>query len=295
MSKTSKVLGRGLSAILGNSKKIDDDFISTGLVKQILISQIEKNPFQPREEFNLEKIGELAISIKDMGIIQPITVRRLNSNKYQLISGERRLEACKSLNFKEIPAYVRIADDENMLKMALVENIQRQNLNPIEIALSLEKLINECKITQEECSSRVGKKRSTIANYLRLLKLPVKIQSALKKRIVSIGHVRPLINISDNIKQLNIFNDIINKKLSVREVEEIVKVFAKSNYIVRNFSKVENNDPVFSFTTQKNIFELEKKINSNFSIKKIKNGSGEIKIKFKDEVDLNRILKLMNE
>ena len=295
MSKTSKVLGRGLSAILGNSKKIDDDFISTGLVKQILISQIEKNPFQPREEFNLEKIGELAISIKDMGIIQPITVRRLNSNKYQLISGERRLEACKSLNFKEIPAYVRIADDENMLKMALVENIQRQNLNPIEIALSLERLINECKITQEECSSRVGKKRSTIANYLRLLKLPVKIQSALKKRIVSIGHVRPLINISDNLKQLNIFNDIINKKLSVREVEEIVKVFAKSNYIVRNFSKVENNDPVFSFTTQKNIFELEKKINSNFSIKKIKNGSGEIKIKFKDEVDLNRILKLMNE
>ena len=295
MSKTSKVLGRGLSAILGNSKKIDDDFISTGLVKQILISQIEKNPFQPREEFNLEKIGELAISIKDMGIIQPITVRRLNSNKYQLISGERRLEACKSLNFKEIPAYVRIADDENMLKMALVENIQRQNLNPIEIALSLERLINECKITQEECSSRIGKKRSTIANYLRLLKLPVKIQSALKKRIVSIGHVRPLINISDNLKQLNIFNDIINKKLSVREVEEIVKVFAKSNYIVRNFSKVENNDPVFSFTTQKNIFELEKKINSNFSIKKIKNGSGEIKIKFKDEVDLNRILKLMNE
>ena len=295
MSKTSKVLGRGLSAILGNSKKIDDDFISTGLVKQILISQIEKNPFQPREEFNLEKIGELAISIKDMGIIQPITVRRLNSNKYQLISGERRLEACKSLNFKEIPAYVRIADDENMLKMALVENIQRQNLNPIEIALSLERLINECKITQEECSSRIGKKRSTIANYLRLLKLPVKIQSALKKRIVSIGHVRPLINISDNLKQLNIFNDIINKKLSVREVEEIVKVFAKSNYIVKNFSKVENNDPVFSFTTQKNIFELEKKINSNFSIKKIKNGSGEIKIKFKDEVDLNRILKLMNE
>ena len=295
MKKNSNVLGRGLSAILGNSKKIDEDLVSRGIVKQILISEIEKNPFQPREEFNSEKIAELAISIKDMGIIQPITVRQVNSNKYQLISGERRLEACKSLNFKEIPAYVRIADDENMLKMALVENIQRQNLNPIEIALSLERLINECKITQEECSSRIGKKRSTIANYLRLLKLPVKIQSALKKRIVSIGHVRPLINISDNLKQLNIFNDIINKKLSVREVEEIVKVFAKSNYIVRNFSKVENNDPVFSFTTQKNIFELEKKINSNFSIKKIKNGSGEIKIKFKDEVDLNRILKLMNE
>jgi len=295
MSKTSKVLGRGLSAILGNSKKINDDFISTDLVKQILISQIEKNPFQPREEFNFEKIGELAISIKDMGIIQPITVRRVNSNKYQLISGERRLEACKSLNFKEIPAYVRIADDENMLKMALVENIQRQNLNPIEIALSLERLIIECKITQEECSSRVGKKRSTIANYLRLLKLPVKIQSALKKRIVSIGHVRPLINISDNLKQLNIFNDIINKKLSVREVEEIVRVFAKSNYIEKKISKAENNDPEFSFTTQKNIFELEKKINSNFSIKKIKNGSGEIKIKFKNEIDLNRILKLMNE
>ena len=295
MKKNSNVLGRGLSAILGNSKKIDEDLISRSMVKQILISEIEKNPFQPREEFNSEKIAELAISIKDMGIIQPITVRQVNSNKYQLISGERRLEACKSINFKEIPAYVRIADDENMLKMALVENIQRQNLNPIEIALSLEKLINECKITQEECSSRIGKKRSTIANYLRLLKLPVKIQSALKKRIVSIGHVRPLINISDNEKQINIFSDIINKKLSVREVEEIVKVFAKSNYSRKNSSKTENNELEFSFTTQKNIFELEKKINSNFLIKKLKNGSGEIKIKFKNEIDLNRIIKLMNE
>ena len=295
MKKNSNVLGRGLSAILGNSKKIDEDFISTGMVKQIFISEIEKNPFQPREEFSSEKIAELAISIKDMGIIQPVTVRQLSSKKYQLISGERRLEACKSLNFKEIPAYVRIADDENMLKMALVENIQRQNLNPIEIALSLERLINECKITQEECSSRIGKKRSTITNYLRLLKLPVKIQSALKKRIVSIGHVRPLINILDNEKQINIFSDIISKKLSVREVEEIVKVFAKSNYIGKNFSKTENNELEFSFTTQKNIFELEKKISSNFSIKKLKNGSGEIKIKFKNEIDLNRIIKLMNE
>ena len=295
MKKNSNVLGRGLSAILGNSKKIDEDLVSRGIVKQILISEIEKNPFQPRKEFNSEKIAELAISIKDMGIIQPITVRKVNSNKYQLISGERRLEACKSINFKEIPAYVRIADDENMLKMALVENIQRQNLNPIEISLSLEKLINECKITQEECSSRIGKKRSTIANYLRLLKLPIKIQSALKKRIVSIGHVRPLINISDNEKQINIFSDIINKKLSVREVEEIVKVFAKSNYSRKNSSKTENNELEFSFTTQKNIFELEKKINSNFLIKKLKNGSGEIKIKFKNEIDLNRIIKLMNE
>ncbi|MDC3154030.1 ParB/RepB/Spo0J family partition protein [Bacteroidota bacterium] len=295
MKKNSNVLGRGLSAILGNSKKIDEDFISTGMVKQTLISEIEKNPFQPREEFSSEKIAELAISIKDMGIIQPITIRQVSTNKYQLISGERRLEACKSLNFKEIPAYVRIADDENMLKMALVENIQRQNLNPIEIALSVKRLINECKITQEECSSRIGKKRSTIANYLRLLKLPVKIQSALKKRIVSIGHVRPLINISDNEKQINIFSDIINKKLSVREVEEIVKVFAKSNYSGKKISKVKNNELEFSFTTQKNIFELEKKISSNFSIKKLKNGSGEIKIKFKNEIDLNRIIKLMNE
>ena len=295
MKKNSNVLGRGLSAILGNSKKIDKDFIRTGMVKQILISEIEKNPFQPREEFSSEKIGELAVSIKDMGIIQPITVRQVNSNKFQLISGERRLEACKSLNFKEIPAYVRIADDENMLKMALVENIQRQNLNPIEIALSLERLIKECKITQEECSLRVGKKRSTIANYLRLLKLPIKIQSALKKRTVSIGHVRPLINISDSEKQINIYNDIVNKKLSVREVEEIVKVFAKSNYNSKNFSKTENNELEFSFTTQKNLFEFEKKINSNFLIKKLKNGSGEIKIKFNNEIDLNRILKLMNE
>ena len=295
MRKNSNVLGRGLSAILGNSKKNEEDFINNDIIKKILISEIEKNPFQPREDFNSEKIGELATSIKDMGIIQPITVRQVNPNKYQLISGERRLEACISLGLKDIPAFVRIADDEGMLKMALVENIQRQNLNPIEIALSLERLINECKITQEECSLRVGKKRSTIANYLRLLKLPIKIQSALKKRIVSIGHVRPLINISDNEKQINIFNDIIDKKLSVREVEEIVKVFAKSNYRVKNFSKIKNNEIEFSFTTQKNIFELEKKISSKFSVRKLKNGTGEIKIRFKNEIDLNRMLKLMNE
>ena len=295
MKKNSNVLGRGLSAILGNSKKNEEDFINNDIIKKILISKIEKNPFQPREDFNSEKIGELATSIKDMGIIQPITVRQVNPNKYQLISGERRLEACISLGLKDIPAFVRIADDEGMLKMALVENIQRQNLNPIEIALSLERLINECKITQEECSLRVGKKRSTIANYLRLLKLPIKIQSALKKRIVSMGHVRPLINISDNEKQINIFNDIINKKLSVREVEEIVKVFAKLNYSGKNFSKIKNNEIEFSFTTQKNIFELEKKISSKFSIRKLKNGTGEIKIRFKNEIDLNRMLKLMNE
>ena len=295
MKKNSNVLGRGLSAILGNSKKNEEDFINNDIIKKILISKIEKNPFQPREDFNSEKIGELATSIKDMGIIQPITVRQVNPNKYQLISGERRLEACISLGLEDIPAFVRIADDEGMLKMALVENIQRQNLNPIEIALSLERLINECKITQEECSLRVGKKRSTIANYLRLLKLPIKIQSALKKRIVSMGHVRPLINISDNEKQINIFNDIINKKLSVREVEEIVKVFAKLNYSGKNFSKIKNNEIEFSFTTQKNIFELEKKISSKFSIRKLKNGTGEIKIRFKNEIDLNRMLKLMNE
>ena len=295
MKKNSNVLGRGLSAILGNSKKNEEDFINNDIIKKILISKIEKNPFQPREDFSSEKIGELAISIKDMGIIQPITVRQVNPNKYQLISGERRLEACISLGLKDIPAFVRIADDEGMLKMALVENIQRQNLNPIEIALSLERLINECKITQEECSLRVGKKRSTIANYLRLLKLPIKIQSALKKRIVSMGHVRPLINISDNEKQINIFNDIIDKKLSVREVEEIVKVFAKLNYSGKNFSKIKNNEIEFSFTTQKNIFELEKKISSKFSIRKLKNGTGEIKIRFKNEIDLNRMLKLMNE
>lgn len=294
MTKNSNVLGRGLSAILG-STKTPVDYNENGLIKYIKIYQIEKNPFQPRKEFNSEKIDELAISISEMGIIQPITVRKVNSNKYQLISGERRLKACKSLNIKDIPAYVRTADDENMLKMALVENIQRQSLNPIEIALSIKKLINECKITQEECSSRIGKKRSTIANYLRLLKLPIKIQSALKNMSVSIGHVRPLINISDNEKQINIFNDIINKKLSVREVEEIVKVFSNSNYTSKNFSKLKKDELEFNFTTQKNIFELEKKLDLSLNVKTLKNGSGEIKIKYKNEIDLNRILRLMNE
>ena len=288
MKKNSNVLGRGLSAILGNSKKIDKDFIRTGMVKQILISEIEKNPFQPREEFSSEKIGELAISIKDMGIIQPITVRQVNSNKFQLISGERRLEACKSLNFKEIPAYVRIADDENMLKMALVENIQRQNLNPIEIALSLERLIKECKITQEECSLRVGKKRSTIANYLRLLKLPAKIQAGLRDGKISMGHARALINVKNNESQLNIFHDAVANGFSVRDIEQIVKEFGEIGY-KKTFRLRTKNLP--SFEHQKLANDISHKLGSEVKLKVNKSGKGKLEIPFKTEEELQSIIK----
>jgi len=215
MNSKRNALGRGLSAILRNPKtditdnsKNENNNVSN--ISEILIDDIEINPFQPRTNFVQEKIYELTESIRELGIIQPITVRKLGYNKYQLISGERRLRASKELNLKKIPCYIRIANDEQMLEMALVENIQRENLNPIEIALSFKRLIDECKLTQEECGSKLGKKRSTITNFLRLLKLPIEIQDALKKEKISVGHARALINIKNKNNQLNIFMNFIN-------------------------------------------------------------------------------------
>ena len=296
MNKKTKVLGRGLSAILGSSKNLNEKSFDNNFVRSISIAAIEKNPFQPRKEFDLNEIDELSISIKNIGIIQPIAVRKIDNNRFQLISGERRLEASKSIGLDTIPAYIKVANDEQMLEMALIENIQRKNLNPIEIAFSLKKLIKECNITQEQCSIRLGKKRSTITNYLRLLKLPEIIQSSLKKGEVTTGHVRPLVSIANSQTQINIFYDIIAKKLSVREVEEIVKVFSASNYISKTKSKNKiTEETQFSFSTKKSIFELQTKFNTNIDIRKLKNGSGVIKFKFKNENDLKRLIKIIND
>tara|TARA_Y100000991_G_C21960579_1_gene344258 strand:+ start:969 stop:1631 length:663 start_codon:yes stop_codon:yes gene_type:complete len=215
MNSKRNALGRGLSAILRNPKTdiTDNRTDEKNLVastSEIAIEDIQINPFQPRVNFEKEKIYELAESIKELGIIQPITVRKLGYNKFQLISGERRLKASKELGLKSIPSFIRIANDEQMLEMALVENIQRENLNPIEIAISFQRLIKECNLTQEECGNKLGKKRSTITNFLRLLKLPLEIQDGLKKDKISIGHARALINIKSEKNQLNIFNDIID-------------------------------------------------------------------------------------
>ncbi|MEM9859557.1 MAG: ParB/RepB/Spo0J family partition protein, partial [Bacteroidota bacterium] len=231
MAKTPKkrnALGRGLGALLEDTPspaphELKPSPSTTNSMDEIEISSIEVNPFQPRTYFDKEALEELAESIAVQDIIQPITVRKLSSNQYQLISGERRLQASKLAGLKAVPAYVRVADDQQMLEMALIENIQRENLNAIEIALSYQRLLSECDLRQEELGDRVGKNRSTVNNYLRLLKLPPDIQIALRDKKISMGHARALINVDNVDHQLDIFSRIIQNDLSVRKVEELVR------------------------------------------------------------------------
>jgi ParB family chromosome partitioning protein len=231
MAKAEKkqALGRGLSALLKdpsadiNSIKDKNADKIVGSIVEIELNTIEVNPFQPRSNFNEEAIQELASSIKQLGVIQPITVRKLEGNRFQLVSGERRFRASKYLGLDTIPAYIRIANDQEMLEMALVENIQRKDLDPIEISLSYQRLIDEINLTQEELSNRVGKKRSTVTNYLRLLKLDPIIQTGMRDGFLSMGHGRALINIDDNDIQLDLYERIIKDNLSVRQTEQIVQ------------------------------------------------------------------------
>ena len=294
MNNKRNALGRGLSAILRNPKTdITDDRTNeknlVSNVNEIAIDDIQINPFQPRIDFEKEKIYELSESIKELGIIQPITVRKLGYNKYQLISGERRLRASKELNLKTIPSYIRIANDEQMLEMALVENIQRENLNPIEIAISFQRLIKECDLTQEECGNRLGKKRSTIANFLRLLKLPSEIQDGLKKEKISVGHARALINIKEKQNQLNIYHDIIENGFSVREVEQLAKDFSDRNYNYKGKKKKIDSEDIIPFGHQKKLFDLSKNLNVDIQFKRNKKGSGKIIIPFSDDEKLSEI------
>jgi ParB family chromosome partitioning protein len=299
MSNRRNALGRGLSAILRNPKtditnNKDEASKLVATINEILIDEIQINPFQPRINFDDEKIYELAESIKELGIIQPITVRKLGYNKYQLISGERRFKASKTLNLKTIPAYIRIANDEQMLEMALVENIQRENLNPIEIAISFQRLIKECNLTQEECGNKLGKQRSTITNFLRLLKLPLEIQDGLKRNQISVGHARALINIKDTTKQLNIYHDIIENGFSVREVEQLVKDFAESNYTATIRKKPDKNIETLLFSHQKMLFDLSKNLDKKIHLTKNKKGNGKIIIPFLDDDELTLIFNKIN-
>lgn len=299
MSNRRNALGRGLSAILRNPKTDitnNKDEVSklVATINEISIDEIEINPFQPRVNFDDEKIYELAESIKELGIIQPITVRKLGYNKYQLISGERRFKASKTLNIKTIPAYIRIANDEQMLEMALVENIQRENLNPIEIAISFQRLIKECNLTQEECGNKLGKQRSTITNFLRLLKLPLEIQDGLKKNKISVGHARALINLKDTTKQLNIYHDIIENGFSVREVEQLVKDFAENNYTATIRKEQNKNIETLLFSHQKMLFDLSKNLDKKIQLTKNKKGNGKIIIPFSDDDELTLIFNKIN-
>ena len=299
MTKAIKkqALGRGLSALLkdpdNDIKSVDDKNADkvVGNIIELGIDSIEFNPFQPRTNFNEEALKELATSIKELGVIQPITVRKLDFNKYQLISGERRLRASKLIGLQTIPSYIRIANDNESLVMALVENIQRHDLDPIEIALSYQRLIEEIQLTQEQMSERVGKKRSTITNYLRLLKLDPIIQTGIRDGFISMGHGRAIINIENQDVQSNIYHKIVSQNLSVRETEVLVK-----NY--QNSLKPSSNK-----TTKSNSFsieEVQKKTFTNFfgakvDVKLSGNGKGKITIPFHSEEDFKRIIKLINK
>lgn len=294
MAEKKRALGKGLSALLKNpdtdittNDSIADTNQVVGSVSEIKIEQIEVNPFQPRIDFDQDALQELAISIKELGIIQPLTVRKLGYDKFQLISGERRFRASQLAGLKTVPVYVRIANDQAMLEMALVENIQREQLNPVEIALSYQRLIDECKLTQEKMSERVGKKRSTITNYLRLLKLPAEILAALRDESISMGHARALVNVKNQDTQINIFRDALNNGFTVREIEQIVKDFGDSSYTKtsRNRSKT-----LPSFEHQKLANDISNKIGKDVKLKVSKSGKGKIEIPFNSNDDLHQII-----
>ena len=293
MAKAIKkqVLGRGLSSILKESKNKSEliSRVNLNSITEIDLSKIEVNPFQPRSTFDKEKLSELIISIKNIGLIQPVTLKKISKNKFQLISGERRLKAFKELKLKKIPSYIRNANDQESLEMALVENIHRQDLDSIEIAISYKRLIDEINLTQEELSSKIGKKRSTISNYLRLLKLNPIIQSGIKDGFISMGHGRAMINIEDKNLQLNIYEKIISKNLSVRNTEKLIQSLKKSkNQKKDDKSKIPNQ-------SLKGILKLEKKINRKIKVSINNDESGKIIIPFSSIKDLNFLNKKINE
>jgi ParB family chromosome partitioning protein len=294
--KPRKALGRGLGALLEDSntsqekkEKLVAEVESKSNINEIPVEQIEVNPFQPRTHFDKEALEELAESIRVQGIIQPITVRKLSEGSYQLISGERRTQAAKLAGLEQIPAYIRTADDQQMLEMALIENIQRENLNSIEIALSYQRLLTECDLKQEQLGDRVGKNRTTVNNYLRLLKLPPDIQLALKEKKISMGHARAIINIEDVDLQLNVFHKILNEDLSVRKVEALVRDIVTG----KNADKAKKEQKEVPHEVK----NVQNKLSSHFGTKvglKIDDkNKGEIKIPFLSVDDLNRILDIL--
>lgn len=297
MAKATKkqALGRGLSALLKdpqNDIQSAEDKNADKLVGHIVeldLKSIEVNPFQPRTSFNEDSLKELATSINELGVIQPITVRKLDFDKYQLVSGERRYRASKLVGLKTIPAYIRIANDQESLEMALVENIQRQDLDPIEISLSYQRLIDEINLTQEQLSERIGKNRSTIANYLRLLKLDPIIQTGMRDGFMSMGHGRALINVSDPQKQLEIYEKILQKSLSVRETEQLVREVNEGS----KASKTARKTATVPTSYKKGIKEFSEYLGTKVDVKVTKKGSGKLSIPFSSEEDFIRLKKLI--
>lgn len=303
MSSKKSALGKGLSALLSDEetditsksiskvgKTLDESESTTvGSISEIEISQIETNPFQPRTVFEKEHLIELADSIKEHGIIQPITVRKLGYDKYQLISGERRFRASQLAGLKKIPAYIRIANDQSMLEMALVENIQRRDLDSIEVAISYKRLMEECNLTQEELGGRVGKNRSTVTNYLRLLKLAPEVQTSIRQREISMGHARALVSVTDLNIQVQLLKEILENDLSVRAVEALIKdakPAMKPNEKKSTYS--------MSFQMKKISEDLKDMFQAKVKLKQDKKGGGKIEIPFASDEDLQRIMSILD-
>jgi ParB family chromosome partitioning protein len=294
MNAKKNSLGRGLGALIEEASTINKDVIqAVEALNEIELSKIEVNPFQPRKHFDEDALEELSISIKQLGVIQPITVRKVDEGRYQLIAGERRFRAAQLAGLDRIPAFIRDADDQGMLEMALVENIHRADLNSIEVAISYQRLIEECSLTQEALSDRVGKKRSTITNYLRLLKLPAEVQLGIRNEKLSMGHARAIIGIEDHNKQLEIYNKIIADELSVREVEELVRNFNSNPEQITSTDKKQGVDNLDKEYDDLRI-HLSKHFNANVEFKRNSKGAGKIVIPFKSDDDLEKIVAILD-
>lgn len=306
MSKQPRGLGRGLDAILGDSDNLNEPqrtpvgYINKevagasthqngGDVLRIPVDQIEPNPYQPRMAFDNESLEELADSIRTFGLIQPITVRRKSDGKYQIISGERRYKACRLAGMDMIPAYVREANDQGMLEMAIVENVQRQDLDPIEIAMSYQRLIDECNLTQEEMADRVGKKRTSITNYLRLLKLPAKVQHDIKVGLISVGHAKVLLGVEDPKTQELLCNLVINNGLSVRQLEDKVRRLARQ--------QTERHDEPADLPEEyyRVLEHMGKFFDNSISLKRSASGKGTMTIRFSSDEEIRNFLKALED
>lgn len=296
--KKKDALGKGIRALLSDidddtevlkiSATDEDSIINT--VPKIRLEQIEVNPFQPRADFNQQALEELSSSIKIHGVIQPITVRKISDKKYQLISGERRLRATKMAGLEEIPAYVRTANDQEVVEMALIENIQREDLNSMEVALTYQRLIDECSLTHENLGERLGKDRSTVTNYLRLLKLPPEIQKALRDKVLSMGHARAIISVPEVDKQLYVLKEINSKGLSVRKTEELVRLLSSSQQ--KKQEKKDEPLPIAYKNVQTRLMDI---FETKVKIKKTASDKGEILIPFYSVADLNRLLDIIEK
>lgn len=288
-------LGRGLEAILQSA---DTDITSTdisgnyvaGAIAELDIDKIETNPFQPRTDFDETALKELSESIKTQGVIQPVTVRKMGYDKYQLISGERRLRASKLAGMNKIPVFIRVANDEQMLEMALIENIHRESLNAIEVAISYQRLVDECNLTQDQLSEKVGKDRSTVANFLRLLKLPAEIQIAIRDGFISMGHARAIITIEDKAQQLLILKRIIDENLNVRQVEDIVRGVNS-----KDVKKIAKNKDVIPESFKKQVGSLSKALNMNVKVNRNSRGKGSLTISFKNDQEFDRLIEYINK